>query len=120
MSSGSGARCHPRALCHPRRAALAPRRRRGAELHAPGKGQSNRREIGLDRFFVHGPPVPPSPVMRVDDPIPCARVYGRGGTAFLASTFRSRLAGCVLIATAKLAPSRSRSLRFVSGPPSEE
>src|SRR5213594_2834591 len=91
-----------------------------AELHAPGERQSNRREIGLDRFFVHGPPVPPSPVMRVDDPIPCARVYGRGGTAFLASTFRSRLAGCVLIARAKLAPSRSRSLRFVSGPPSEE
>src|SRR2546426_2405050 len=91
-----------------------------AELHAPGKGQSNRREIGLDRFFVHGPPVPPSPVMRVDDPIPCARVYGRGGAAFLASTFRSGLAGCVLIAKARLAPSRSRSLRFVSGPPSEE
>src|SRR5207244_12180146 len=92
----------------------------GAARRAPGERQSKRREIGLDRFFVHAPPVPPSPVMSVDDPVPCASVYGRGGTAFLASTFRSRRAGCVLIAKARLAPSRSRSLRFVSGPPSEE
>src|SRR2546428_6338965 len=38
------------------------------ELHAPGERESDRGKVGLDRFFVHGPPVPPSPVMRVDNP----------------------------------------------------
>src|SRR2546425_485420 len=41
--------------------------------------------------------------------------YGRGEAAFLGPTFRSRLVRCVLIAMAKLAPSRSRSFRLVSG-----